>query len=158
GFTTRRGRRSAHIHHDAVNRKIRGRRGARIAALTSGGAIPDLADYRVLLEPAETFVGTVNEDFAVESIPGDIFQLGNASWRISRVERGVVGVEAAGGQPPSLPFWLGEAPSRTAELSEEVSRLRDDVAARLENPAAAGEWLAQVAGLGPPAARQIVEY
>src|SRR5215471_12223122 len=109
GFSTKRGRRSALIHHDAVNHRIRGRRGARLTALTSGGAIPDNADYRVILEPSETFVGTVNEDFAVESLAGDIFQLGNASWRILRINSGVVRVEDAKGQPPGIPFWLGEA-------------------------------------------------
>src|SRR5438128_5117459 len=107
GFSTKRGRRSALIHHDAVNQRLRGRRGARLVALTSGGAIPDNADYRVILEPSETFVGTVNEDFAVESLAGDIFQLGNAAWRILRVTSGVVRVEDAKGQPPSIPFWLG---------------------------------------------------
>ena len=110
GFSTKRGRRSALIHHDAINHRLRGRRGARLTALTSGGAIPDNADYRVILEPSETFVGTVNEDFAVESLAGDIFQLGNASWRILRVNSGVVRVEDAKGQPPGIPFWLGEAP------------------------------------------------
>ena len=113
GFSTKRGRRSALIHHDAINHRLRGRRGARLTALTSGGAIPDNADYRVILEPSETFVGTVNEDFAVESLAGDIFQLGNASWRILRVNSGVVRVEDAKGQPPGIPFWLGEAPART---------------------------------------------
>ena len=117
GFSTKRGRRSALIHHDAINHRLRGRRGARLTALTSGGAIPDNADYRVILEPSETFVGTVNEDFAVESLAGDIFQLGNASWRILRVNSGVVRVEDAKGQPPGIPFWLGEAPARTNELS-----------------------------------------
>ena len=118
GFSTKRGRRSALIHHDAINHRLRGRRGARLTALTSGGAIPDNTDYRVILEPSETFVGTVNEDFAVESLAGDIFQLGNASWRILRVNSGVVRVEDAKGQPPGIPFWLGEAPARTDELSE----------------------------------------
>src|SRR5438093_4380013 len=117
GFSTKRGRRAALIHRDAVNQRLRGRRGARLVALTSGGAIPDNADYRVILEPSETFVGTVNEDFAVESLAGDIFQLGNASWRILRVNSGVVRVEDAKGQPPGIPFWLGEAPARTEELS-----------------------------------------
>ena len=116
GFSTKRGRRSALIHHDAINHRLRGRRGARLIALTSGGAIPDNADYRVILEPSETFVGTVNEDFAVESLAGDIFQLGNASWRILRVNSGVVRVEDAKGQPPGIPFWLGEAPARTNEF------------------------------------------
>ena len=127
GFSTKRGRRSALIHHDAINHRLRGRRGARITALTSGGAIPDNADYRVILEPSETFVGTVNEDFAVESLAGDIFQLGNASWRILRVNSGVVRVEDAKGQPPGIPFWLGEAPARTSELSRAVSDLRMEI-------------------------------
>src|SRR6059058_1523121 len=127
GFSTKRGRRSALIHHDAINHRLRGRRGARLTALTSGGAIPDNADYRVILEPSETFVGTVNEDFAVESLAGDIFQLGNASWRILRVNSGVVRVEDAKGQPPGIPFWLGEAPARTNELSLAVSNLRIEI-------------------------------
>ena len=127
GFSTKRGRRAALIHHDAVNHRLRGRRGARLLALTSGGAIPDNADYRVILEPSETFVGTVNEDFAVESMAGDIFQLGNASWRILRINSGIVRVEDAKGQPPGIPFWLGEAPARTAELSRAVSDLRIEI-------------------------------
>src|ERR1700733_1672288 len=124
GFSTRRGRRGALIHHDAVNRMLRPRRGARITALTSGGTIPDTADYQVLLEPENQIIGTVNEDFAVESLAGDVFQLGNVSYRIQRVERGTVRVEDAKGQPPNIPFWLGEAPGRTDELSAAVSRLR----------------------------------
>ncbi len=127
GFSTKRGRRAALIHHDAVNHRLRGRRGARLVALTSGGAIPDNADYRVIVEPSETFVGTVNEDFAVESLAGDIFQLGNASWRILRINSGVVRVEDAKGQPPGIPFWLGEAPARTSELSQAVSDLRIEI-------------------------------
>src|SRR5881409_3294093 len=135
GFSTKRGRRAALIHHDAVNHRLRGRRGARLVALTSGGAIPDNADYRVIVEPSETFVGTVNEDFAVESLAGDIFQLGNASWRILRVNSGVVRVEDAKGQPPGIPFWLGEAPARTNELSCAVSNLRMEIEKRLS-----GRW------------------
>jgi ATP-dependent helicase Lhr and Lhr-like helicase len=137
GFSTRRGRRSALIHHDGINHRIRARRGARLLALTSGGAIPDNADYRVVVEPSETFVGTVNEDFAVESMAGDIFQLGNASWRILGINSGTVRVEDAHGQPPGIPFWLGEAPSRTAELSRSVSRFREDVEKQLENAGSA---------------------
>ena len=125
GFSTRRGRRGALIHHDAVNHVLRGRRGARLTALTNGGTIPDTADYQVLLEPENHVIGTVNEDFAVESLAGDVFQLGNAAYRIMRVERGTVRVEDAQGAPPSIPFWLGEAPGRTNELSRSVSRLRD---------------------------------
>lgn len=127
GFSTRRGRRSALIHHDGINHRVRARRGAGLLALTSGGAIPDNADYRVVVEPSETFVGTVNEDFAVESMAGDVFQLGNASWRILGINSGTVRVEDAHGQPPGIPFWLGEAPGRTAELSRSVSRFREDI-------------------------------
>jgi len=158
GFTTRRGRRSAHIHYDGINKKLTGRRGARIAAITSGGAIPDLGDYRVILEPTETFVGTLNEDFAIETTPGDIFQLGNMSYQVVKVESGQVRVADAKGQPPTLPFWLGEAPGRTNELSEEVSRLRQDVADRLDDPPAAIQWLVDTIGLTDAGARTIVEY
>ena len=158
GFTTRRGRRAAHVHYDGVNKRIKGRRGARIAAITSGGAIPDLGDYRVILEPTELFVGTLNEDFAIESSPGDIFQLGNTSYQITKVESGQVRVADAKGQPPTLPFWIGEAPGRTNELSEEVSRLRQDIADRLDDPPAAIRWLTQAVGISEPGARQIVEY
>ncbi|HKO45703.1 MAG TPA: DEAD/DEAH box helicase [Pyrinomonadaceae bacterium] len=131
GFTTKRGRRSTYLHHDAVNQRIRGRRNARLSAITSGGAIPDNADYAVVLEPSELVIGSVNEDFAIESLQGDIFQLGNTSWRILRVEQGKVRVEDAAGQPPSIPFWLGEAPARTYELSHSVSRLREEIAQRI---------------------------
>jgi ATP-dependent Lhr-like helicase len=161
GFATRRGRRGALIHRDAVNRILRGRRGARTTALTSGGTIPDTADYQVLLEPENQVIGTVNEDFAVESMAGDIFQLGNVSYRIQRVERGTVRVEDANGLPPTIPFWLGEAPGRTDELSASVSRLRGEMAARLgadNSGAAAKRWLAGELGLGEEAALQLVEY
>src|SRR6266851_4096891 len=131
GFSTRRGRRGALLHHDAVNRMVRGRRGARLTALTSGGTIPDTADYQVVLEPENQVIGTVNEDFAVESLAGDVFQLGNTAYRIRRVERGTMRVEDAEGQPPNIPFWLGEAPGRSDELSQSVSRLRAEFAARL---------------------------
>ena len=117
GVAPRQGRRSAYVHRDAVNRRLRGRRGARLAAITSGGAIPDNADYDVIAEPENTFVGTVNEDFAIESMRGDVFLLGNTSWRIRRVESGRVRVEDAHGSSPTVPFWLGEAPGRTTELS-----------------------------------------
>ena len=133
GFTTRRGRHGALIYHDAVNHELRGRRNARLTAITSGGTIPDNADYQVVLEPQATFVGTVNEDFAVESLQGDIFQLGNVSYRILRVEQGRVRVEDAQGQPPTIPFWLGEAPGRSDELSNAVSRLRQEIEDRLES-------------------------
>ena len=130
GVATRRGRRSAHLHHDRVHGRVRGRRGARLAAITSGGAIPDTADYDVVEEPTGALVGKVNEDFAVESMAGDIFLLGNHSWRIRRVEAGRVRVEDAGQTPPTIPFWLGESPARTFELSRAVSELRTEVAGR----------------------------
>jgi ATP-dependent Lhr-like helicase len=131
GYATRRGPRAAYLHRDAVNGVLRARRGARLTALTSGGAIPDTADYEVVLEPQAQKIGTVHEDFAVESMAGDIFQLGNTSYRVLRVERGTVRVEDAQGLPPTLPFWLGEAPGRSDELSAAVSRLRAEVSARL---------------------------
>ncbi len=161
GFSTRRGRRGALIHYDGVNRVLRGRRGARLTALTSGGTIPDNADYQVLLEPENNVIGSVNEDFAVESMAGDIFQLGNKSYRIIRVERGVVRVEDAHGAPPTIPFWLGEAPGRSDELSAAVSRLRGEMAARLKSDPAgqrALRWLVDEVGIGEPAAEQLAEY
>ncbi len=159
GFATRRGRRGALLHHDAVNGRLRGRRGARLVAITSGGAIPDTADYEVVAEPDGIRVGSVNEDFAVESLPGDVFQLGNASWRILRVEPGKVRVADARGAPPNIPFWLGEAPARTDELSAAVSRLRADLERRL----ATGEreavrFLVEEVGIGEAAARQAADY
>ncbi|HYL01520.1 MAG TPA: DEAD/DEAH box helicase, partial [Steroidobacteraceae bacterium] len=159
GYSTRRGRHGALLHHDGVNHRIKGRRGARLTALTSGGTIPDTADYQVLLEPQAQFVGTVNEDFAIESMQGDIFQLGNVSYRILRVEPGRIRVEDARGEPPSIPFWIGEAPGRTAELSASVSRLRRELEARLDQGAeAAAAWLAAESGIGAPAAVQLVDY
>jgi ATP-dependent helicase Lhr and Lhr-like helicase len=159
GFTTRRGRRGALIHRDAINGRVRGRRGARLTAITSGGAIPDNADFRVVLEPDGTFLGTVNEDFAFESMAGDVFQLGSASWRIVRLQAGVVRVQDAKGEPPGIPFWLGEAPARSDELSAAVSRLRREIGDRLEDPDAARAWLlAEVPGLPDEAATQLLHY
>ena len=158
GFSTKRGRRAALIHHDAVNHRLRGRRGARLVALTSGGAIPDNTDYRVVLEPSETFVGTVNEDFAVESLAGDIFQLGNTSWRILRINSGVVRVEDAKGQPPGIPFWLGEAPARTAELSQAVSNVRAEMEKLLSDGKDIRDWLVSEMKLPTEAAQQIADY
>src|SRR2546426_2728154 len=127
GIDTRRGRGRAYLHHDRVNRRLRARRGARLAAITSGGAIPDTANYAVIAEPEGTVVGSVDEDFAVESLAGDIILLGNASWRIRGVETGKVRVEDAHGAPPTIPFWRGEAPSRTQELSAEVAAIRQEI-------------------------------
>ncbi len=160
GITTGRGRRAAYLHRDAVNGILRGRRGARLAALTSGGAIPETADYRVVASPSDTFVGTVNEDWAIESMAGDVFLLGSTSWRIQRVETGIVRVEDAQGAPPTIPFWLGEAPARTRELSDEVSALRAGVAEALDRggTAEAGRQVERECGLGAGAARQLVTY
>jgi ATP-dependent helicase Lhr and Lhr-like helicase len=160
GIETGRGRRGAYLHHDTVNGELRARKGARLAAVTSGGAIPETGDYRVVAEPDDTFIGTVNEDWAVESMAGDIFLLGSHSWQIRRVEPGVVRVRDAGDTPPTVPFWLGEAPARTAELSEEVSELRR----RVDEHLAAGDadgarrWLIATAGIDLAAATMIVDY
>ena len=168
GFATRRGRRSAYLHRDVVNGELRARRGARLTAMTSGGAIPDSADYDVVLEPHGTRLGSLNEDFAIESLPGDIFQLGNASWRILRIERSSVRVEDAHGQPPNLPFWLGEAPGRTGELSDSVCDLLGWLARRFEAAGASAtdgdvrtrfvHELVERIGVGSDAAEQIVDY
>jgi ATP-dependent Lhr-like helicase len=163
GIDTKRGRRGTYLHRDAVNKRLRGRKSARLTAITCGGAIPDNADYQVILEPAGTFVGTLNEDFAIESLAGDVFQLGNTSYRVLRVEAGRVRVEDAKGQPPSIPFWLGEAPARTDELSAAVSRLRSEIEALLgeitaESVARAIDIVEERYFLPRPAAHQMVEY
>ena len=158
GYSTRRGRRQAVVHRDAVNRKLRPRQGLRLTAITSGGTIPDTADYNVVLVPEEQIIGTVNEDFAVESMAGDVFQLGNTSYRILRVEAGRVRVEDAHGLSPTIPFWLGEAPARTDEVSAAVSRLRHDVEARLGSTDLALRYLVDQVGASEEAAAQIVDY
>src|SRR3989440_4735561 len=135
-FTTRRGRRSAYLHHDAVNKRLPARKSARLSAITNRGALPHTSGYPVILRPSDTFVGTLNEDFAIESLAGDIFQLGNTSYAIKRVGTGEVRVLDAHGQPPSIPFWLGEAPGRSEELSQSVSRLRKEIADRLDESGA----------------------
>ncbi len=157
GFTGRRGQARQYLHRDAVNRRLSARRGARLTALTSGGTIPDNADYNVVLEPEGSLVGTVNEDFAVESLQGDIFQLGNTSYRILRVEAGRVRVEDARGQPPSIPFWLGEAPGRSDELSEAVSRLRSTIETQADRTVTL-KWLESEVGIAASAAEQLVDY
>ncbi len=160
GVQTGRGPRGRYVHHDVVNGEMRGRKGARLAALTSGGAIPEIGDYRVVAEPDDTFIGTVNEDWAVESMAGDIFLLGTHSWQIRRVEAGVVRVRDAGDTPPTVPFWQGEAPARTAELSEEVASLRR----RLDQFLAGGDpdggrrWLVEACGIEVQEATMIVDY
>ncbi len=158
GISTGRGRRAAYLHRDQVNGTLKGRRGARIAALTSGGAIPELGDYRVVAEPDEALVGTVNEDWAIESMAGDVFLLGTTSWRIRRVEPGTVRVVDAQGAPPSVPFWLGEAPGRTVELSEEVCAIRAAVTERLTSGADAVGWLMAECGIDKAAAETIAAY
>ena len=177
GFAAQKGRRAAYIHHDMVNGRLRARKGARITAIVSGGTIPDSFDYDVVLEPTGTFIGTVNEDFAIESTAGDIFLLGNHSWRILKVNGGKVRVEDAGGLPPTIPFWFGEAPGRSPEFSAAVSRLREEISEELgdikdfikENDLLDGfpdegwkkgaiERLVNGAGLGLEAADQLVTY
>ena len=158
GYSTRRGRSGAYLHYDSVQRQLRPRRAARITALTNGGTIPDQFDYDVVLAPSETRIGTLNEDFAFESLPGDIFQLGNASYRILRVTSGKVYAEDAHGAPPTIPFWFGEAPGRSSELSRRVAELHDGVNARLANGNGAEAWLEQIPGGSAEAARQTVEY
>jgi len=158
GFTSRQGRRGAFLHRDGINLKVKGRKGAPIAAMTSGGAIPDNADYDVILEPEGTFVGTVNEDFAIESLAGDVFLLGNTPWKIRRVESGKVRVEDAHGQPPTVPFWLGEAPGRTWELSQEISDLREGIDQRLDDHFKARDWVMSESGVDQESSRQLVAY
>jgi ATP-dependent Lhr-like helicase len=155
GITTQRGRSGAYLHRDQINGRMRGRRGARLAAITSGGAIPDNANYNVVLEPDGKNVGTVDEDWAVESMAGDIFLLGTNSWRIKRVEPGRVRVEDAHGAPPSVPFWNGEAPGRTLELSAAVSSVREEIA---RDPSQAISFLMAECGLDEAGAKQAAAY
>ena len=158
GYAPRLGRGGAYLHRDGVNGTVKGRRGAPLAAMTSGGAIPENADYDVIAEPEDTFVGTVNEDFAIESLKGDVFLLGNNAWKVRRVESGRVRVEDAHGQPPTIPFWLGEAPGRTTELSNEVTELREGIDTLLPDSGAAREWVVTESGVGDEASRQLVAY
>jgi len=172
GIAARRGRYGAYLHRDRVNHKLRARRGARLAAITSGGAIPENALFTVVAQPEGIVVGTVDEDFAVESNGGDIMLLGNSSWRIQRVEgkSGRVLVEDAHGAPPTIPFWRGEAPARTQELSFHVADLRREISDRLRNVFPVGvsqaqpevaetvAWLKEECGLGDSGAEQAIEY
>ncbi len=154
GIATQRGRSGAFLHRDRINGIVRGRRGARLAAITSGGAIPENANYYVVAEPEETIVGTLDEDFAVESLAGDVFLLGTTSWRIRRVESGRVRVEDAHGAAPSIPFWRGEAPGRTVELSEEVANIREQIAQQSEPV----NWLINECALDRRGAEQAALY
>ena len=162
GIATRRGRYAARLHRDGVNRTLKARRGSRLAAITSGGAIPDNANYEVVLEPDETTIGSLDEDFAIESMAGDVILLGNTSWRIRRIESGRVRVEDAGGAPSTIPFWLGEGPARTPELSSELGAVRQGVADRLDDPRqgpeAAVEWLERETGLDRRGALLVRDY
>ena len=162
GFTTRQGHRGSYVHRDAVHHLLRERKGARMIALTSGGTIPETGDYTVLLLPQAEKIGTVNEDFAVESLAGDVFQLGNTSYRILKIEPGRVRVEDAHGAPPNIPFWLGEAPGRSDELSFAVARLREDVGEHVRRDGVAAAIAALVeqtaGGVDAEAARQVVEH
>ncbi|MDD1632783.1 MAG: ATP-dependent DNA helicase, partial [Methylococcaceae bacterium] len=159
GFHTRRGRRGAYLHRDAVHGMLRPRKGARLTALLNGGAIPDQFDYDVILQPEGIFIGTLNEDFAFESLPGDIFQLGNSSYRMLKIEQGRVFVEDAHGQPPNIPFWFGEAPGRSDELSVAVSNLRATLDAKLEQGQdTAYQYLNNEIHVPHAAAEQLVDY
>jgi ATP-dependent Lhr-like helicase len=170
GISAKRGRYGAYLHRDAVNKRLRGRRGARLAAITSGGAIPDNALYSVVAEPEGTPVGTVDEDFAVESLAGDIMLLGNTSWRIRRVSMGRVIVEDAHGAAPTIPFWRGEAPARTNELSAQVAQLREEISTRTRSATSgaaaqhrpeaedAVTRLIDACGLDRSGAEQLVDY
>jgi len=164
GIAARRGRYGALLHRDRVNGRLHGRRGSRLVAITNGGAIPENALYTVVADPEGAVVGTVDEDFAVESMSGDIMLLGNASWRIRRIEsaRGRLRVEDAQGAAPNVPFWRGEAPARTAELSAHVSELREQVgrliAGSSPSESTATAWLKAECGLDDSGAEQVVEY
>jgi ATP-dependent helicase Lhr and Lhr-like helicase len=142
--------RAALLHRDSVHRTVRSTRRARIAAITCGGAIPDVADWQVVLDHDDTKVGTVHEDFAIESSVGDVFQLGATSWQIRRIGSGTLRVADAHGVPPSLPFWIAEGPSRSDELSAAVATVRQHGS----DPA----WLQRETGLGPAAAEQLADY
>src|SRR5262249_46264535 len=181
GIAPQGGRWGAYVHRDRVNRRLKARKGARLTAITCGGAIPEIADYRVVTDDENrTLVGTLDEDFAVESNAGDIFLLGNTSWRVKHIRGGEVAVSDAHGAPPTIPFWRGEAPGRTFELSAEVGQLREEIVARTastrvlggesqsiaesqdsathHSPLTTHDWLAQTCHVSPHAAAQLVTY
>ena len=160
GFATRRGRRSAYLYRDGVNGRLKARKSARLTALSNGGAIPDQFDYEVVLRPQDLRIGTLNEDFAFESLPGDVFQLGNTSYQILKVESGKVFVQDAKGMAPTIPFWFGEAPGRTDELSFAVSRLRQGLDERMARGSAhiAQRWLEDELDIPTAAAEQLVDH
>lgn len=158
GIATDTGRSRVYIHHDLVGRRIKARKGASIAAISNGGAIPEIASFRVVAEPERTVVGTVDEDFAVESQRGDVFLLGNTSWRIQHLRGGDLVVTDAAGAPPTIPFWFGEGPGRTLELSAELSQFREELQTRIDDPAATEAWLCDTVSVTPEVAKQIVNY
>jgi ATP-dependent helicase Lhr and Lhr-like helicase len=161
GASERRSGIAAHVHRDRINGRLRGRKGARLAAIMNGGAISDNNSYQVVEWPAEVRVGEVDEDFAIDSRAGDIFQLGNKAWRIRRIEMSRVLVEDAQGLPPTIPFWFGEAPARTRELSNEISELRREIEDRLvagQSAVSIADWLAIDAAMSLPAASGMVAY
>src|ERR1700676_1202260 len=170
GIASARGRYAAYLHRDRVNGIVRAARGAPLAAITSGGAIPENSLYTVVAQPEGITVGTVDEDFAVESLAGDVILLGNTSWRIRRVTSGSVLVEDAQGAAPSVPFWRGEAPARTDELSAHVADLREQISALVPRSVPAAEqpdrthfaeavsWLQAECGLDQSGAEQAAEY
>ncbi|MCP5357900.1 MAG: DEAD/DEAH box helicase [Pseudomonadales bacterium] len=160
GYSTRLGRKGAYLHLDVINNRVSARRNARLTALTNGGAIPDMFEYQVVLDPDDTVVGSLNEDFALETLPGDIFTLGSHSWQLLRVDGLKVRVRDAQGARPSIPFWFGEGPGRTEELSTAVSTLRETIDRFLceDSAAAAVQWLSETLGLPASAAQQLVDY
>jgi ATP-dependent Lhr-like helicase len=171
GIASQRGRFGAYLYRDRVNKRLKARRGSRMIAIMNGGAIPETNLYTVVAEPEGAVVGTLHEDFAVESMKGDVVLLGNTSWRIRRVESaGRILVEDAHGAPPSIPFWLGEAPGRTEELSRQLGELRQEISDRTPNTApgfvnqksleiqTAMDWLKEECGLDDSGAEQAIEY
>ena len=171
GIESTRGRYGAYLLRDGVQHHLHPRRGARMIAISNGGAIPDTALYSVILQPEGVQIATLDEHFAVDSSPGDVVLLGTSSWRIQRVEAaGRVLVEDAHGAPPSLPFWEGEAPQRTAVLSDGVGELREQISALTPSVdpgylspsqpevATATAWLMQECGVCASGARQLIAY
>lgn len=158
GISSTAGRSRVYLHHDQVQNRVRSRKNAKLTATMNGGAIPEIASYRVVTEDDQTVVGSVDEDFAVESMAGDIFLLGNTSWKIRHVRGGNVTVVDANGAPPSIPFWFGEAPGRSLELSTEISHLREELEQQLENPEQAINWLVRETNTDEWGSKQIFEY
>ncbi len=158
GISSTAGRSRVYLHHDQVQNRVRSRKNARLVSTMNGGAIPEVASYRVVTEDDQTVVGSVDEDFAVESMAGDIFLLGNTSWQIRYVRGGDVTVVDAHGAPPSIPFWFGEAPGRSLELSTEISRLREELEQQIENPEQALGWLVRETNADEWGSKQIIEY